>query len=89
LSLGLIGLFMMAGLLIATFVKIRGEILVNFQFGRFRLAFLTALILYNWTEVSFRGPHVLWLVFYIIAIEYPKRKYESVVESSEVTSPEE
>jgi exopolysaccharide production protein ExoQ len=89
LNLGLVGLLILAGLLIATFLKICREIVTNFQFGRFRLAFFSALILYNWTEVSFRGPHVLWLVFYIIAIEYPKPKYETVLESSEVTRPEE
>jgi O-antigen ligase len=88
-NLGLVGLFMLAGLLIATFRKIRRALLTNFQFGRFRLGFLAAVVIYNWTEVSFRGPHVLWLVFYIIALDYPRLEYESVVESSEIASSEE
>src|SRR4029077_1324316 len=74
LSLGLVGLFMLVGLLIATFHKIRLGLFKNFEWGRFQLGFFMALVLYNLTEVSFRGPNTLWLVFYITAIEYPKSK---------------
>jgi exopolysaccharide production protein ExoQ len=72
LNLGVIGLCLLIGLLIATFRKARLDLLQNFQFARLRLGVLAAVIAYNWTEVSFRGPNALWLVFYIIAIEYPK-----------------
>ena len=77
INLGLVGLFILVGLLIATFRKIRHGILTNFQFGRFRFGFLAAVVLYNWVEVSFRGPHALWLVFYIIAIDYPALSFAS------------
>jgi exopolysaccharide production protein ExoQ len=83
LSLGLVGLFMLVGVLIASFRKIRLGLLKNFEWGRFQVGFFIALVLYNWTEVSFRGPNTLWLVFYITAIEYPKSKQISAAPLSE------
>jgi O-antigen ligase len=72
LNLGLVGLFLLIALLIATFWKSRRELLRNFEFGRFRLGFLAAVLVYNWTEASFKALHPVWFVFYIIALDYPK-----------------
>jgi exopolysaccharide production protein ExoQ len=88
LNLGLIGLFIMIGWIIATFRKSRLEFLRNFEFGRFRLGFLAAAVVYNWTESAFRTLHPIWFVFFIIALDYPKLEYESVVESSGTTNAE-
>jgi exopolysaccharide production protein ExoQ len=71
LNLGLVGLFMLIGVIVATFRKIKHELLRNPYWGRFRLGFLAAVIFCNWTEVSFRGLSLLWFPFYIIAMEYP------------------
>ena len=54
LNLGLIGLFLLSALLIATFWKSRRELLRNFQFGRFRLGFLMAVIAYKLDRGSFQ-----------------------------------
>ena len=74
LNLGLVGLFLLIALLIATFWKTRHELFTNFQVGRFRLGFLVAVIAYNWTEAAFKNISSLWFVFYIIAIDYPQRQ---------------
>jgi exopolysaccharide production protein ExoQ len=89
LNLGLIGLFILIGLIIASYRKARLELRRNFQFGRLRLGFLSAVVVYNWTEASFRGPNALWLVFYIIAMEYPKPQFAPAEVSSRIISPEE
>jgi exopolysaccharide production protein ExoQ len=86
LNLGLIGLSILIGLIIATFRKIRLELLRNFQFGRFRLGFLAAVVFYNWTEASFKGLHPVWFVFYIIAMDYPKAQFYPVEQSSLIVS---
>ncbi len=83
LNLGLIGLFMLAGLIIAVFRKIRLALLRDSQFGRFRLAFLAATVFYNWTEASFRGLSLVWFIFYLIAMEYPWTHQSFVYEASE------
>ncbi len=74
LSLGLLGLSAMIGLLIATFKKCRIELLTNFQWGRFRMGVLAAIIVYNWTEAAFKGLSPLWFLFYIIAMDYSLRQ---------------
>jgi len=73
LNLGFIGLFLLVALLIATYGKARRELLRNFQFGRFRLGFLAAAVVYNWTEAGFKTTHFVFFAFYIIAIDYPRR----------------
>lgn len=75
LSLGLIGLFVLVAALIASFFKIRRAILTDFQLGRFRFGFLAAVVLYNWTEASFRALHPIWFPFYLIAMEYPRLQW--------------
>jgi exopolysaccharide production protein ExoQ len=72
LSLGLIGLSILIGLIIATFRRIRADLFRNFEWGRYRLGFLAAVILFDWTEAAFKAHNPLWFVFYIIAMEYPR-----------------
>ncbi|HEY3760396.1 MAG TPA: O-antigen ligase family protein [Verrucomicrobiae bacterium] len=79
LNLGYIGVALVAAMLLATYVKARRELLVDFDWGRFRIAFLLAFILYNWTEAAFRLNAFPFFMFFLIAIDYPAR--QSVAES--------
>jgi exopolysaccharide production protein ExoQ len=88
LNLGLVGLFLLIGLLIATFWKARQELFTNFQFGRFRLGFLIAVIAYNWTEAAFKNISAIWFVFYIIALDYRQPKVDSF-DRTETIGPDE
>ena len=72
LTLGIIGVFLLIGLFVATFWKIRLELFRNFEWARYRLGFLAAVILYNWTEAAFKTLSPLWFVFYLIAMDYPR-----------------
>lgn len=72
LTLGLIGVFLLLGLFVATFWKVRLELFRNFEWGRFRLGFLAAIVVYNWTEAAFKTVSAIWFIFYIIAMEYPR-----------------
>ena len=69
LNLGLIGLSMLIGLLLVTYAKARRALLIGYEFGRFRLSFLAAIIVYNWTEAAFKTTHIVFLMFYIITID--------------------
>jgi exopolysaccharide production protein ExoQ len=89
LNLGLVGLFLLVGLLIATFWKSRRELLTNFQFGRFRLGFLAAVVAYNWTEAAFKNISTIWFVFYIIAVDAPRLKQAPAMQSGELLQPDE
>src|SRR5436190_3632106 len=89
LTLGIIGLFLMIGLFIATFRKIRLELFRDFEWGRYRLGFLAALVLYNWTEAAFKTLSPLWFVFYLIATDYPGILHGGAQASEEVANREE
>jgi exopolysaccharide production protein ExoQ len=81
LTLGVVGVFLLVGQFVATFWKIRRELFRNFEWGRYRLGFLLAVILYNWTEAAFKTISPIWFVFYLIAMDY-RRTYLTDRESS-------
>jgi O-antigen ligase len=72
LTLGLIGVFLLIGLFVATFWKIRHSLFRNFEWGRYRLGFLAAVVLFNWTERGVGTHNPIWFIFYIIAMDYPR-----------------
>jgi O-antigen ligase len=72
LNLGLLGLFIIIAVLIATYWKIRPELFQNFEWGRYRLGFFVAVLLYNCTEAGFRILNPILLIFYLIAIHCPR-----------------
>jgi len=86
LNLGLVGLFILVALIIATFWKGRRELLANFHFGRFRIAFLTAVVIYNGTEASFKALHPMWFFFYVIALDYPRPPLQSAPAEVEIVA---
>jgi exopolysaccharide production protein ExoQ len=77
LNLGMVGLILLIGVLIATFWKGRRELFTNFQFGRFRLGFLAAIVAYNWTEAAFKNISPIWFAFYLIALDYRQPELDS------------
>jgi O-antigen ligase len=89
LTLGLVGVFLLVGLFVATFRKIRLDLFRNVEWGRYRLGFLAALVLYNWTEAAFKTLNPLWFAFYLIATDYPRIHLATAEPSVGVESPEE
>jgi exopolysaccharide production protein ExoQ len=89
LTLGLVGLFILVWLFIATFWKIRPELWRNFEWGRFRLGLLAAIVIYNWTEAGFKTLHPIWFMFYIIAVDYPRPQIAPGGQSYGITGREE
>jgi exopolysaccharide production protein ExoQ len=88
LTLGLIGVFLLVGLFVATFWKIRLEFLGNFEWGRYRLGFLAAVAVYNWTEAAFVTLNPIWFAFYLIAMDYPRAYLRTAQSPVAVARPE-
>ncbi len=86
LNLGGIGVLLLACVLVSTFWKITRQATVDFDFARFRLAFLFAIIAFNYTEAAFKAVHPAWTMFYIIAIDYPKSRARQPRGSSRASS---
>ena len=78
LSLGLVGVLIVVVLIISTFRKISVQLATNFQFARARMGMLVAIVLYNWTEATFKAVSLVWFVFYIISLDYRRRDDPSV-----------
>lgn len=72
LTLGVIGLFLLAGFLIASYRTICRRVRASASHGSLGLALWTVLLFYNVTESAFRG-HLLWVVFMLEVITVPGR----------------
>lgn len=72
LNLGLVGLILLMGVILSTFRKCWIELLRNFEWGRFRMGVLVAILAYNWTEAAFKALHLAFFAFYIIAVNFKK-----------------
>jgi exopolysaccharide production protein ExoQ len=70
LNLGIIGVAITAAMLLATYGKCRRELFHNFEWGRFRMAYLFSFIVYNWTEAAFRLNAFPFFMFFLIAMDH-------------------
>jgi exopolysaccharide production protein ExoQ len=72
LQIGLIGVFLLFGLVVSSCAKIMRTLATSFDYGRFRLAFLLIILFVNVTETTFlRGEHLLWFVFLFVVTSMP------------------
>jgi O-antigen ligase len=80
INLGGLGLALTAAMLVSTYLKAQRDLTLNFHYGRFRLAYLAAFIVYNWTEAAFRTHCVPFFIFFLVAIDYPQLEPEPLPE---------
>jgi O-antigen ligase len=71
LDLGIVGLLLIFALLIAAYRKAGRALLNDYEFGRFRIAFVFIVVLYNWTEAALWRGHPVWIIFLLTAMDYP------------------
>lgn len=69
LNLGIVGVLITAAMLLATYGKCRRDLLHNFEWGRFRMAYLFSFVVYNWTEAAFRLNALPFFMFFLIAMD--------------------
>jgi O-antigen ligase len=72
LSLGLIGLFLVSGFLIASYRTICRRLKSSPGFGTFSLALWVVVLFYNLTEAALKF-HLMWFAFLVGAIALPAR----------------
>ncbi len=83
LNLGILGVVITIAMLLAAYAKASRAVLHNFEFGRFRMAYLISFIIYNWTEAAFRLNAFPFFMFFLVAMDAPKVRAHAtqVVES--------
>lgn len=72
LNLGIVGVLLLVALIVDTFRKIKWELVDHLELGRFRLSLLLAILLFNYTDATFKALHPLLFIFYLIAMDYPR-----------------
>lgn len=83
INLGLLGVLVTAGMLLATFSKIRRQLVENSVFARYRLGYLLAFVIYNWTEAAFRTHVFPFFTFFLISIDYPRPEQVTATQAAE------
>jgi exopolysaccharide production protein ExoQ len=82
LQIGIVGLFMLLGVIFSSRRRIAECFAWDFEYGMFRMTFLIIILLVNATESTFlRGEHMLWFMFLICVISIPQPLYVPLAES--------
>ncbi len=89
LTLGAVGVGILVALLFAAYRKARAELLINVEWGRFRLGIFAAVVVFNWTEAAFRALDPMWTMFYFAVVDYPRSQLAPVPQSIEAGDVEE
>jgi O-antigen ligase len=71
LNLGIIGVTIIGGLIISTFFKASKQLKTDLDMGKLRLGFLLAIVFYNYSEAAFTALHIMWIMFFLVAMDYP------------------
>jgi exopolysaccharide production protein ExoQ len=77
LNLGLIGVFLLCGFLIASYRKICKQLTSSADLASLNLAFWTIMLFYNMTEAAFKF-HLMWAVFLVVAMAVPEHAADRV-----------
>jgi O-antigen ligase len=86
LQIGLIGSFLLAGLLFSSVPRLIASLDEDYDFGCLKIAFFLMIVFVNMTETIYlRGDHHLWLILMIVLWRVPKGAQPEWDESEEFT----
>jgi O-antigen ligase len=78
LNLGIIGLLLLSGFLLASYKNICGQLKTCPNLGSLNVALWAIMLFYNVTEAGFRSSGLIWLVFLLGGIALPSRSRDRV-----------
>jgi O-antigen ligase len=83
-NLGLIGLALLLINIVAAWKSAWRMLSTDFEYGRIRLMFLSAIVIHNFAEAGFpRENHTVWLIFLMVALYVPSAKPAPVIAEPE------
>jgi exopolysaccharide production protein ExoQ len=71
INIGIIGLILFIGFMFTAYINIRRSLLIDFEYGRFRMVLLGTILLYNLTESTFRPDMLMYFIFILISVNIP------------------
>jgi O-antigen ligase len=72
INLGALGLFFLFGSVMASFAKSLKSFFTDPFFGPLRYAYLVGILLFNYTDATFKAVHILFFLFFLITVDYPR-----------------
>jgi O-antigen ligase len=70
---GLIGVALLLAVLLSAGIRIKQEAMKSESFGAFRLGCFLPMLFYGYTEAFMNRLNVLWFLFILVIIRYPKK----------------
>jgi O-antigen ligase len=86
LNLGFFGVALLAALIVSAIKKAANSALKP-QLRFLKLSYLLPILLYNLTESAFRGLHIIWFMFLLLAIETQGQMHDQSPENSASVTP--
>jgi exopolysaccharide production protein ExoQ len=74
LNLGLIGLFFVVCWILLGLRKVSRQLVIDYRAGILRLCFIIIVALYNWTEATFYGLNIMWMLLFLGIMDVPSRQ---------------
>ena len=71
LNLGALGLFFLLGGILSGLIKINRHLSIDYAAALLRLCFVVVVLLYNWTEATFYGISIMWIILLLGIMEGP------------------
>ena len=72
INLGALGIFFLFGAVMASFSKVLTSLSTESFFAPLRFAYLIGILLFNYTDATFKAVHILFFLFFLITIDYPR-----------------
>ncbi len=69
---GFIGLCLLLGFILSAARALKADMLRGDMFASMRFTVFAVMLIYNWTEAMFGGLNILWIVFLIATLKYPR-----------------
>jgi len=73
LNMGLLGLFFLSCWILSGLRKIKGYFSVDYAAASLRFCFVIVVLVYNWTEATFYGVSIMWMLLLIGVMDAPSR----------------
>jgi exopolysaccharide production protein ExoQ len=79
LNIGLVGLLLLIGIIISGLVKATKQLNYEYSYAVLRIAFIVAVVLYNWTEAAIKPLSNMWLLLLLSTLDISFQEKEMYV----------
>lgn len=72
IDIGLVGLCLLLIVIFSAYRNIKKRLLSDVEFGKYCMAFLVVVLLFNVMEAAFKGLYLIWFIFLVTVVRYRK-----------------